>query len=166
MRRRSTARALSASLARVRFSPQSLARASSLHPWRTLAAWLALVIVSFFLIATLLDGVLTSEAEITRETESDRAEELLAEAFPPAGEDLDRGVTEVVVVRASSGRVAPERVEALAEDIRAAGATFVQTPSRSEGLVSEDGDAAAVLVGLGRDEEEKVDGLVAAVERL
>jgi putative drug exporter of the RND superfamily len=166
MRRRSTARALSASLARVRFSPQSLARASSLHPWRTLAAWLALVVVSFFLVATLLDGVLTSEAEITRETESDRAEELLAEAFPPVAEDLDRSVTEVVVLRASSGTVEPERVEALAEDIRAAGATFVQTPAQGEGLLSEDGDAAAVLVGLGRDEEEKVDGLVAAVERL
>jgi putative drug exporter of the RND superfamily len=150
----------------VSFSPHSLARASSLHPWRTLAAWLVVVVVSFFLIATLLDGVLTSEAEITRETESDRAEELLTEAFPPLAEDLDRTVTEVVVVRASGGTVAPERLEALAADIRAAGSAFVQTPSEGEGLVSEDGDAAAVLVGLGRDEEDKVDGLVDAVERL
>ena len=147
-------------------SPQSLARASSLHPWRTLAAWLAVVVVSFFLVATLLDGVLTSEATITKETESDRAEELLRESFPPTAESLERGVTEVVVVRSLDGSVDGERVEALAEDVRAAGATFVQASSEGEGMLSEDGDAAAVLVALGPDAEEKVDGVVAAVERL
>ncbi|MGH3114776.1 MAG: MMPL family transporter, partial [Gaiellaceae bacterium] len=131
-----------------------------------MAAWVAVVVVSFFPVATLLDGVLTSEAEITSETESDRAEEILAEGFPPLAENVDRSVTEVVVVRASGGTVEPERLEALAEDVRAAGATSVQTPSQGEGLVSEDGDASAVLVALGPDGEEDVDGLVAAVERL
>ncbi len=131
-----------------------------------MAAWVAVVVVSFFPVATLLDGVLTSDAEITSETESDRAEEILAEGFPPLAENVDRSVTEVVVVRASGGTVEPERLEALAEDVRAAGATSVQTPSQGEGLVSEDGDASAVLVALGPDGEEDVDGLVAAVERL
>ncbi|MGH3031838.1 MAG: MMPL family transporter [Gaiellaceae bacterium] len=150
----------------MRVSTETLACACSRHPWRIVAAWVAVVVVSFFPVATLLDGVLTSEAEITSETESDRAEEILAEGFPPLAENVDRSVTEVVVVRASGGTVEPERLEALAEDVRAAGATSVQTPSQGEGLVSEDGDASAVLVALGPDGEEDVDGLVAAVERL
>jgi uncharacterized membrane protein YdfJ with MMPL/SSD domain len=150
----------------VKLSTEGLARACSRHPWRTLGAWLVAVVVSMFLVGALLGGVLTSEATITKETESDRAEAVLDRAFPGAAEDLERNVTEVVVVRASDGAVEEERIEALAGEIRAAGATFVQTPSDVEGLVSADGDSAAILVGLGREGEENVGSVVEAVERL
>jgi uncharacterized membrane protein YdfJ with MMPL/SSD domain len=150
----------------VRLSTEGLARACCHHPWRTLGVWIAAVVVSLFLVGALLGGVLTSEATITKETESDRAEAVLAEAFPAAGEDLERSVTEVVVVRAGDGAVDENRVETLAGDIRAAGATLVQTPADADGLVSADGDSAAILVGLGREPEENVDSVVDAVERL
>jgi RND superfamily putative drug exporter len=150
----------------VRLSTEGLARACCHHPWRTLGVWIAAVVVSLFLVGALLGGVLTSDATITKETESDRAEAVLAEAFPAAGEDLDRSVTEVVVVRAGDRAVDENRIETLAGDIRAAGATFVQTPADADGLVSADGDSAAILVGLGRDPEENVDSVVDAVERL
>jgi putative drug exporter of the RND superfamily len=120
------------------------------------------VVVSLFLVATMLDGVLTSEAQITGETDSKRAEELLDEAFPPTREEREQNTTEIVVVRAPGGTVDPGLVEALAEDLRTAGATFVET----EGPVSEDGDAASVPVALGPDPEDKVEGVVDAVERV
>jgi uncharacterized membrane protein YdfJ with MMPL/SSD domain len=150
----------------VRLSTEVLARASARHPWRTVAAWVVAVVVSFLAIGALLGDVLTSEATITSETESDRAYEVLAGGFPPAAEEPGRNVTEVVVVRASDGTVQTERVEALAADLRAAGATFVQTSSEGGGLVSEDGDATVSLVALGPDGDEKVDGVVEAVQRL
>ena len=126
---------------------------------------MAAVVVSFVAIATLLDGVLTSEAEITSETESKRASQVLEEGFPPTRESLNNGVSEVVVVRADRSTIDPARIDALAEDIRAAGATSVQTSSEDVPLVSEDGRSRALLVALGPDPEDRVDGVVEAVRR-
>jgi putative drug exporter of the RND superfamily len=151
---------------RMRISTESLARAAARRPWRTIGAWLAAVAVSVVVVGALLDGVLTSQAEITRETESDRAAAVLAEAFPPVGEGVDRATTEVVVVRAADGTVAEESVEQLAAELGAAGATLVETSPDRGALVSDDGDTRAVPVALGPDAEEKVDGVVAAVQRL
>jgi hypothetical protein len=64
----------------------------------------------------------------------------------------------------SSGR-SRERVASLAEELRAAGATRVVTYAEDRRLVSEDGDATALLVALGSDGEGDVAGLVDAVQR-
>src|SRR5919202_1000046 len=76
-----------------------LARASALHPRRTLLAWAAVLIAAVACIAGLLD--LTSEGELTGEHESTRAAELvfshgLYDASP---------VDEIVVVRSERYRV-------------------------------------------------------------
>jgi len=156
----------------VRLSTDSLAGASARHPWRTVGAWLAAVVVSLGLVATLLGDVLTSEGDVTSETDSKRADELRFERFRPTPEDLERQASEVVVVSLDDGTVddpaVRERLGALAEEIRAAGATSVVTPFDDGGdeLVAEDRGAAAVLVALGVDGEDKVEPLVEVVEEL
>jgi uncharacterized membrane protein YdfJ with MMPL/SSD domain len=150
----------------VRLSTESVTRASARHPWRTVVVWVVVVVVSLGVVATLLGDVLSSEAEITSDTESKRANAVLERGFPPTVEDFNRNVTEVAVVRAADGSVEQARVERLAADLRDAGATFVQTSAQDDSLVSADGDATAVLVALGPDPESKVDGVAAAVQRL
>ncbi|HSE80402.1 MAG TPA: MMPL family transporter, partial [Gaiellaceae bacterium] len=64
-----------------------------------------------------------------------------------------------------SREVDPARVDALAGELRQAGAATVVTPDDDERLLSEDGGAAALLVGLGVAED-RIQDIVAAVERL
>jgi RND superfamily putative drug exporter len=129
--------------------------------------WLVAVVASFVLVAMFL--TFEGEAEITRPTESKEADRILDEGFPreTAGGEA---VSEVVVVRADDGGVegaaTRARVGALAEELRAAGATQVVTYREERRLVSQDGDATVLLVALGNDGEDDVDGIVEAVERL
>ncbi|MBA2357295.1 MAG: hypothetical protein H0V84_02570, partial [Actinobacteria bacterium] len=58
------------------------ARASARHPWRVLVIWIVLIVASVGTIGTLLGSALEGEIAITSETESKRAEQLLAEGFP------------------------------------------------------------------------------------
>jgi uncharacterized membrane protein YdfJ with MMPL/SSD domain len=143
-----------------------LARASSRRPWLVIGLWLIVILTAVVLVAMLLE--FEGEAEITRTTESKQADEILSRAFPQ--EDASsQGITEVVVVRAENGEVEATatraRVAALADELRAAGAERVVT-DREERLVSQDGDSTVLLVGLGRDGEGDVDGVVDAVQRL
>jgi putative drug exporter of the RND superfamily len=143
---------------------ERLARASSRRPWITIAAWIIGLVLSFGIVATLLGDVLTSEGRVTSPTDSERAAELQGERFRPTVSDFDRDVTEVVVVRAVAGTVDQARVARLADDLRAAGASFVATSADDDRLVSKGGDAEALLVGLGANAEDDVDGVVGAVE--
>jgi putative drug exporter of the RND superfamily len=145
---------------------ERLARASSRRPWLTIAAWIVGVILAMGIVATLLGDVLTSDAEVTSQTDSKRADQLLFERFRPTQADFDRDISEVVVVRATRGAVEDARVNRLAEDLRAAGASLVVTPADDKSLLSKDGDAQALLVALGPDAEDDVPGIVDAVQRL
>jgi putative drug exporter of the RND superfamily len=150
----------------VRLSTESLARACATHPWRTVAAWIAAVVLSMGVVAALLGDTLTTEGEVTSQTDSKRAEELVFEHFPPSPESFEQETSEVVVVSFESGTVDGERVQALAEELRRLGATNVVT-SADEGqerLDSADGSATALLVGLGPNED-NLPSLVEAVER-
>jgi uncharacterized membrane protein YdfJ with MMPL/SSD domain len=141
---------------------ERLARASSRHPWRVVGAWIVAVVVAFGLIATLLEGVLSTEAEVTGVTESQRAEDLQFERFRPTRAEAERSITEVVIVRGAS----PERASSLAEELRAAGASEVITPAQDERLASADGDSFALLIALGFDGEDDVEEMVAVVDQL
>jgi uncharacterized membrane protein YdfJ with MMPL/SSD domain len=145
---------------------EHLARASSRHPWVTICAWIVGVVLSFVIVSTLLGDVLTSEGRVTSPTDSERASELQAERFQPTVADFDRDVTEVVVIRSVNGSVDHTRVEQLANDLRAAGASFVATSADDERLVSQSGDAEALLVALGANAEDDVGGVVAAVHKV
>jgi uncharacterized membrane protein YdfJ with MMPL/SSD domain len=146
---------------------EKLAWASSRRPWLVVGLWLVGILAAFVVVAMFL--AFEGEAEITRTTESKQADRVLAEAFP---EDVASGqaITEVVVVRAEDGDARSDatgtRVAALAAELRAEGATRVVAYPEDRRLVSQDGDSTALLVALGRDGEDDVDGMVAAVQRL
>jgi RND superfamily putative drug exporter len=151
----------------VGLSTESLARASARHPWRTVGIWIAVVVASLGLVGVLLGDTLTTEGEVTSPTDSKRVDQLVFEHFPRSPEDAGQATSEVVIVAFESGSVDRGQVQALADDLRGAGAANVVT-SADEGreqLDSEDGSATALLVGMGPNEDDIPD-VVAAVRRL
>jgi uncharacterized membrane protein YdfJ with MMPL/SSD domain len=146
---------------------ERLARASSRHPWLVVGLWLIAIVAAFMLVAMFL--AFEGEAEITRTTESKQADRILAQGFP---EETASGesITEVVVVRALNGDVETaatrDRVAALADELREAGATRVVTYGEERRLVSQDRDSTVLLLALGRDGEDDVEDVVDVVERL
>jgi uncharacterized membrane protein YdfJ with MMPL/SSD domain len=145
---------------------ERLARVSSRHPWLTITAWVVGLVLSFGIVASLLGDALTSEGRVTSPTDSERAAELQAERFRPTIDDFNHDVTEVAVVKSLDGAVDHARVAQLADALRAAGASFVATSADDDRLVSKDGDAEALLVALGANAEDDVDGVVAAVQKV
>jgi uncharacterized membrane protein YdfJ with MMPL/SSD domain len=143
---------------------ERLARASGRRPWLVVGLWLLVILTAFVLVSMFLE--FEGETEITRQTESKQADQILSEGLPQDNE----AITEVVVVRAKDGDVEAAatraRVAALADELRAAGAPRVITYGDERRLVSQDGDSTVLLVALGRDGEDDVDGMVDAVERL
>src|SRR5688500_1818967 len=73
---------------------EGIARSCARHPKRTLAAWLAAMLVSFVVIALLLGDALTSDGDVTSSPESKQAEALIHESFPPQPTP-----SEIVIVR-------------------------------------------------------------------
>jgi RND superfamily putative drug exporter len=146
---------------------ERLARASSRRPWLVIALWLVVIVTAFVFVATFLE--FEGEAEITRQTESKQADRVLDEAFPQQAAS-GQAITEVVVVRVEDGEIEAAatrtRVAALADQLRRAGASRVTTYDEEPRLVSQDRDSTVLLVGLGRDGEGDVDGVVDAVQRL
>ncbi len=146
---------------------ERLARSCSRRPRLVVGVWLVVIVGAIVLVATLL--AFEGEDEITRTTESGQAEEILDEGFPQEATS-ERSITEVVVVRSEDGDIqaggARTRVADLAAGLRAAGATLVVTYDEDRGLVSQDGDSTALLVALGRDGEDDVDGMVDVVDSL
>jgi uncharacterized membrane protein YdfJ with MMPL/SSD domain len=151
----------------VSLSTESLARASALHPWRTVALWIGAVVVSMGIVVVLLGDTLTTEGEVTSDTDSKRVEQLVEEHFPPSPEAGSQAASEVVVIAFAAGEVDRKRVQSFVDELRSSGASTVVT-SADEGqerLDAPDGDATAVLVGLGRNED-RLGDVVAAVHRL
>jgi RND superfamily putative drug exporter len=146
---------------------ERIARACGAHPGRTFAAWGAVLVASGLAIAFLLTG-LTTDAVVTGDPESVKAEKLLLSAFPP---DPEREATDVIVVRSEGLTVeAPpfrQAVEQLERDARSSGAlvssrTYYATQETL--LVSRDRHATLVPVFV-RDDEAVAD-VIALVDAL
>jgi putative drug exporter of the RND superfamily len=156
-------------LPRVRLlSTRGLTAASARHPWRTIAAWLITLMLAVGAIVTMLE--FTSEAAITADPESEQAYDLLAERVPPGPPEEE--VSEVIVIRSSGGLTVDHprfrrKVTELAAEIerpdRVVTQHFYETQDRM--LVSPDRRAALITVGLLRDAENDVKGVIEAVKR-
>src|SRR6266550_3612622 len=146
---------------------ERLARASSRRPWLTVCAWVLGLVLAFAIIAVFIGGSLTSNSDVTAQTESKRAQEVLDEAFPPTPTN---GFSDIAVVRAENGRatdpVVEKRVDALATQLRGEGVANVVTyyKTKDKRLLSADGKATAVLIGLGVNGS--IDSVGSAVRRL
>jgi RND superfamily putative drug exporter len=91
-----------------------LATAAARHPWRTVGAWIAAVVVSFGLIVFFLGDALTGEAEQLNNPESQQAYDLLAERLPPIPDEF---TTDVVLVRSASLTVGQPSFQAKVDDV-------------------------------------------------
>ena len=144
------------------FSTEGLARACAGHPKRTLAVWLAAVLVSFVVIALLLGNALTSEGDVTSNPESKQAEELIRESFPPTPTP-----SEIVIVRSDRYTVDDPAFQAKVQSLGERGEELgviaeAQSyyASNDQSLVSQDRHATMVLLVMRSDEIAPVVDLV------
>ncbi|HET9509326.1 MAG TPA: MMPL family transporter, partial [Gaiellaceae bacterium] len=154
---------------------EKLARAAARHPKRTVVAWSAAFVVAIAAIALLLPSAITTEADVTSDSESRRGYDLMFSRLPPrppADGDEVLAVNEVVIAR-SPGRsiedpaVRPE-VERLAAALEATGATRAVRTVWSTGdrsLLSPGGDATMLTIATGPDAEDRIEELIAVVEQ-
>jgi putative drug exporter of the RND superfamily len=149
---------------------ERLAVSSSRRPWLTLAAWAVALAAAIAITAAFLGDALSGDEEVTSATDSGRADQLVSQRFAEQRGGLAQDATEVVVVRSSSSTVDQPRFErrirALTEELQLAGATQVTSfyDTGEQRLVSQDRDATGMLVALGPDAEDDIDGIVDAVE--
>jgi uncharacterized membrane protein YdfJ with MMPL/SSD domain len=151
----------------VKIPTQQLATLCARHPWRTVGAWLVAVVVGVAAIATLLGGALTTEGNPTNHPQSQRAKDVLPQAFPPSA---GAAITDIVVVR--SARYTVDRpqfrtlVRGLASDVRRAdGIDAVRSylDARDPALVT--ADRHATMVQFAATSDSGMDDIVGAVER-
>src|SRR5215204_5925600 len=149
---------------------EHLATWSSRRPWPAVAIWLVALVASIAITATFLGDALSGDEEITSDTESRRADDLRFERLAAERGRPGRGVSEVVVVRSATAAVDEprfeQRVRALAAELQQEGATGVTSfyDAGERRLVSDDRDATAMLVTLGRDAEDDIEDVVETVQ--
>lgn len=149
----------------MRPSPQSLAGASSRHPWRTVGMWVLAVVGAGALSSALLGGTVTTKADLTNNPESKQALALVEQRLK--GPDRD---TEIVVVRSTSASVddpgyrryveeLQRGLSALGPDVVEQTATYFQT--NDESMVSRDRRTTVVPTVLAGPPEDAADHLPA-----
>ncbi len=136
---------------------ERLARSSSRHPWRTLAAWAVAIVVALAFAIFFLPGNLTTNGHVTGNPESKQAEDLFYDRFPPD----KNGVDELVVVRSEAHTAADPAFTAFVRNLLAqARATGVV---RHSSVLAISKDRHAALIGVQRQRD--VDRLLSLVER-
>ena len=109
----------------MRLNPESIARASSRHPWRTIVIWFLILVAGGASASALLGPALTTDFDFTNNPEAKRAQQILEER--QLAEDI---VTETwVIAGESEGLVQDpafiERVNGVLADLSALGAEAV-----------------------------------------
>ena len=133
---------------------ERLARVAAVHPWRVVAAWGLILLASMVAIGGLLGSAFTSDASLTTNPDSARAEQVLADNFSQ-GDRIDDAV---IIYSAQLTSDAPE-FKAFVADVRssieATGAAHtVRDPyAAHQSGISQDGHAAVVTLVLGHDSE-------------
>jgi RND superfamily putative drug exporter len=143
----------------MKLNPESIARATSRHPWRTIGAWLVILVGSFTLVsAGLFTDALTNGIDFTNTPESREAAQLVEARL--RGEEPD---TELVLVTSESVTVEDATfgayVAALQAEIDAlpdSVVTHVGSYLTEDGEVSEDGDTALLPVLMTETDEDVV----------
>ena len=139
---------------------QRLATAAARHPWRTIGAWIAALVVSFGLIVFFLGDALTGEAEQLNNPESQQAYDLMAERLPPQPGDF---TSDAVLITSDT-------VETSRPEFRARLDEVVETLREARGVVNvvEEPSAQterAVVVEVGLADETAAENLTAALGR-
>ena len=149
----------------MKFSTASIARACSRHPGWTLATWGVVLAGSVAALVLVLTGF-TTDAAVTNNPESERAEERVLAAFPP---DPEREVSDLMVVRSAGPTVDDEDfrnfVEGLVRECLETGAVsnaLTYFDSGDNSLVS--GDRRATLVPINVTDDDAAGDVIEVVE--
>jgi putative drug exporter of the RND superfamily len=145
---------------------ERLARLCSVHPWRTIGAWLLAVVASGAALALLL-GDLTTDGHPTNNPESQRAASAVRAAFPS---QPGNAVTDIVIVRSDRYAVGSPSFQAFVQRLAAqgretgavAGAQSFYT-TRDSALVSNDRHATALLIDV--PDSDRIGDVIDVVER-
>jgi RND superfamily putative drug exporter len=147
---------------------ERVALASARHPRRTIALWLAAMVLAFVAIGALLGGALTTEGKPTNNPQSERAKDALEAAFPTAS---SAAITDIVIVRSPTYTVDDPRFRAfvrrLGGDVRGAkGVESVRTyfGAHDPSLVSADRHATLVQFAMPDESSSGIDDVVTAVK--
>jgi putative drug exporter of the RND superfamily len=110
----------------MKLNPETLARASSRHPWRTIGIWAVILVLGFGASGVLLSGALTTDFDFTNNPEAKQAKQILDD------EKLEQDVIpETFVMTGGDGAVDDpafqQQVNAALDDLRALGPAAVTT---------------------------------------
>ena len=135
----------------MRINPESLARASSRHPWRVVIGWVVLIAAAGATAGTLLGGVLNNDIEFTNEPESVRAQDVIDERFAT---ETAGASTEYVIISSNEQTIDDDAFRAYVGELQAALAErtdlVAEPPASYYDVVAESEDAAAGLVSSSR----------------
>jgi RND superfamily putative drug exporter len=155
----------------MRINPETLARASSRHPWRVVIGWVVLIAAAGTTAGALLGGVLNNDIEFTNEPESVRAQDVIDERF---AEQTAGASTEYVIISSNQQTVDDPAFAKYVGELQAALAArkdlvaeppasyydvFAQSEDAAAGLVSTSRTATLLPVSIKDDEVETVEGL-------
>ncbi|MGZ5299591.1 MAG: MMPL family transporter [Actinomycetota bacterium] len=159
----------------MRIDPESLARASSRHPWRVIGLWGVLFLVMVGVSSTLLGGVLNNDISFTNKPESIKAQDVIDAQFSTA---VVGKSTEYVIVRSDPLTVDDPAYEAYVKQLQSALAAkktllaappttyydAVQaSPDAAAGLVSKDKHYTLIPVAIATDDTATIDDLRATL---
>jgi RND superfamily putative drug exporter len=131
----------------MKINPETLARASSRHPWRTIGIWAVILIAGFVMSGVLLSDALTTDFDFTNNPEAKRAQQILQQ------EQLQRDLLpETVVLTGPDGAVQDQAfvqtLNAALDDFRALGPDVVtQVPSSFPLSAQEQSDPQVAALG-------------------
>jgi RND superfamily putative drug exporter len=136
----------------MKLSPESLARASSRHPWRTLGIWLVLIVLMGAVTSSLLGDALTQDIAFTNAPESVKAQDVLDAKFS-GGKQPDS--TEFFVIQSQGPTVDDAQFQDLVQKVEADIAALGQDvlagqPVSYYDVVAQSEDQAAALVSQDR----------------
>jgi len=153
----------------MKISPESLARASSRHPWRTLLAWVVLIAAMGAVTSSLLSGVLTQDIAFTNKPESVKAQNVIDAKFTQ-GTKPDS--TEFFIIQSASLTVDDPQFQSMVTDLKgriaALGSGLLTDPpvtyydvvqqskDRAAGLVSQDRRTTLIPVDLRKSKDSTI----------
>ncbi|MCI0633195.1 MAG: MMPL family transporter [Actinobacteria bacterium] len=154
----------------MRLNPESIARASSRHPWRTIGVWVAILVGSMTLISSgLFTDALTNGIDFTNQPESKEAAELVQDRLRGGAEEPDTELVLVVSETATDqdpefqgyvGAIQTE-IDSLDDSI----VTSVGSYLTEDGPVSDEGHAALLPVHMTSTDEDVLSDDAKTVEQ-
>src|SRR6266536_1218178 len=149
---------------------RALVLASARHPWRTIGAWVATMVLAVVAIGALLGGALTTEGNPTNNPQSERAKDVREAAFPAASSAA--AITDIIVIRSPRYTVdAPQFrsfVRTLAGEVRRAKdvkSIRAYLGAHDPSLVSKDRRATMVQFAMPNESSSGIDDVISAVRR-